>query len=1317
MSRQITGTKGNDLLVGTRKDDRITGGDGNDWILAGRGNDTADGDAGSDRLLMGQGNDTAIYNMSENRGAHDVYDGGAGKDTLVLELTRAQWLTAAVQNDIDHFLDTLNGCGGYGGRDFNFTAFDLKARNFEALKIIVDGVELSAKDDAVDARNDTASVAANKAVTIDVLHNDSVPDLVKKVEQVSGPKAGALSLNADGTFTFDTKGAFDSLGAGKTATVTFTYRVTDADGDSDTATATITVTGVGGGGANQPPVVTGAISTGSATEIADHAVGENTATHTATGTVSFTDANLSDSHTVSVTANGSDYRGTLTASVTNIATGDGAGVVTWNYSAGDAALDSLAAGQTLTQGYTVTINDGHGGSAAQTVTITLVGTNDAPTITSAVQAGSVTEIADHAAGENATTLSATGAVTFADVDLIDTHSASFQAQGNGYLGTFSLNPVNQAGDSVGWNFSVADSAVDSLAAGQTLSQSYVVTVDDGHGGTVSQTVTVTIAGSNDAPTITSAAQAGSVSEIADGAPGEGQTELAATGAVTFADVDLIDTHGASVVPQGNGYLGTFSLDPVNQAGDSVAWHFSVADSALDSLAFGQTLTQSYDVTVNDGHGGTAGQTVTVTITGTNDQLMITSAAQAGSITELADHAPGEGNTTLGDSGTITFADVDVTDTHGASFAAQGSGYLGTFSLGAVDQAGHAVGWSFSVSDFALDSLADGQTLTQSYVVTLDDGHAATATQTVTVTINGSNDAPTITSATTTGAVVEIPDGTAGENATTHVTGGAINFADIDTIDTHGASFAAQGSDYLGTFSLDPVDQAGHSLGWHFSVADSALDSLRGDQTLTQSYLVTIDDGHGGTVADTVTVTIQGTNDAPVAVADAATGDQAQILTIDVLANDLDPDAGDSHTLFAVGVPSGKGTVSVHDNHLVFDPGTDFLHLAQGASEVVTATYSMDDGAGATSSSTVDITVVGANDAPAAVADVASGGPTDILTIDVLANDLDADDGHVLSLVSAGVPDHAGHVSVVDNKLVFDPGDDFLDLGADPRDVLITYTMQDEFGATSSSIVTLTLAGSNNAPIVDDVFATGNEDGPIPLPFTSAFDNDPGDTLTYSFVPDGQHHGTLVSNGDGSYLYTPDANFSGEDSFIYTATDSHGAVGSGMLVFTVNAVADVPDLSVGDGEVSGNAGAPIALDIAAALTDTDGSEVLQLQVTGVPDGWSLSAGVLDTNTGTWTVPGGGIAGLSVTAPSGTDGSAILSVKAMATEQSNGSTAQSDAQTISVAVASDDMFAANQAAGFSMPAGDTPTDPDAAIIPYEGNPFDNLLTDHPHTMDFL
>ncbi|MBD9499124.1 VCBS domain-containing protein, partial [Ensifer sp. ENS01] len=79
--------------------------------------------------------------------------------------------------------------------------------------------------------------------------------------------------------------------------------------------------------------------------------------------------------------------------------------------------------------------------------------------------------------------------------------------------------------------------------------------------------------------------------------------------------------------------------------DQVGWSFKVADSVLDSLQAGQKLTQTYDVTVDDGKGGTATQTVTITITGTNDAPVITSGWQLGGVVERFDGFPGENTVT------------------------------------------------------------------------------------------------------------------------------------------------------------------------------------------------------------------------------------------------------------------------------------------------------------------------------------------------------------------------------------------------------------------------------------------------------------------------------------------------------------------------------------------------------------------------------------------------------------------------------------------------------------------------------------------------
>src|SRR6185436_18940271 len=148
----------------------------------------------------------------------------------------------------------------------------------------------------------------------------------------------------------------------------------------------------------------------------------------------------------------------------------------------------------------------------------------------------------------------------------------------------------------------------------------------------------------------------------------------------------------------------------------------------------------------------------------------------------------------------------------------------------------------------------------------------------------------------------------------------------------------------------------------------------------------------------------------------------------------------------------------------FLPGTAFDHLAQGAVEHVTLTYTMQDQFGATSSSTVDVTITGTNDGPVAVADMASGTKNQTLTINVLANDTDVDDGHVFTLNTVSAPAGKGTASVVGNQVQFLPGTafDHLAQGA-VEHVTLTYTMQDQFGALSSSTVDVTITGTNDGP--------------------------------------------------------------------------------------------------------------------------------------------------------------------------------------------------------------------------------------------------------------
>src|SRR5262249_4094732 len=129
--------------------------------------------------------------------------------------------------------------------------------------------------------------------------------------------------------------------------------------------------------------------------------------------------------------------GALSATVAD--TGSGSGSVAFTFSAGG-ALHFLPPRPALSIKYNITVNDPSGVCSTQPVTITVIGTNDAPVITSA-QSGALTE---HINVDNSGNLNAAGAITFSDVDLTDTHTVTFTPGGNNYLGTFTPTLAHDA---------------------------------------------------------------------------------------------------------------------------------------------------------------------------------------------------------------------------------------------------------------------------------------------------------------------------------------------------------------------------------------------------------------------------------------------------------------------------------------------------------------------------------------------------------------------------------------------------------------------------------------------------------------------------------------------------------------------------------------------------------------------------------------------------------------------------------------------------------------------------------------------------------
>src|SRR4029079_7968324 len=109
--------------------------------------------------------------------------------------------------------------------------------------------------------------------------------------------------------------------------------------------------------------------------------------------------------------------------------------------------------------------------------------------------------------------------------------------------------------------------------------------------------------------------------------------------------------------------------------------------------------------------------------------------------------------------------------------------------------------------------------------------------------------------------------------------GFVNFQDVDLTDQPQASASAQGGGvgYLGSFSIDPIFTSGPGQGtvvWHFTVDNSALQSLAGDEHVTQYYNVAIDDQHGGIATQLISVTLNGVDDAPVVSNDTGSANEA-----------------------------------------------------------------------------------------------------------------------------------------------------------------------------------------------------------------------------------------------------------------------------------------------------------------------------------------------------------------------------------------------------------------------------------------------------------
>src|SRR5688500_1014191 len=161
------------------------------------------------------------------------------------------------------------------------------------------------------------------------------------------------------------------------------------------------------------------------------------------------------------------------------------------------------------------------------------------------------------------------------------------------------------------------------------------------------------------------------------------------------------------------------------------------------------------------------------------------------------------------------------------------------------------------------------------------------------------------------------------------------------------------------------------------------------------------------------------NNAPIAFNDTASTDEDNSVSGNVLANDFDWE-GDAMTATPGTFNGVYGTLTLNaDGSYTYTPHASTQSLALGQNVTDSFTYIVSDGS-LSDTGTLTINVAGRNDAPVANPDFVATGENSSVSVNVLANDTDVDNGAVLTVTAASAPAGQGSVSIVANQVVFNP---------------------------------------------------------------------------------------------------------------------------------------------------------------------------------------------------------------------------------------------------------------------------------------------------------
>jgi len=303
---------------------------------------------------------------------------------------------------------------------------------------------------------------------------------------------------------------------------------------------------------------------------------------------------------------------------------------------------------------------------------------------------------------------------------------------------------------------------------------------------------------------------------------------------------------------------------------------------------------------------------------------------------------------------------------------------------------------------------------------------------------------------------------------------------------------------------------------------------------------------------TVTITINPINDPPIAYDDSYSVDEGGLLNViesGVLINDIDNENEPLNAILDIG-PNYASSFSFNLNgsfNYVHDSSETFSD---------NFTYYANDGTSNSNVATVTITINPINDAPVILdipdQTIDEGNSFISINLDYYVNDVDNFDNEMNWSYSGNV-ELTVSINASRNATINIPNSDWF--GSEN----ITFRATDPGDLWAEDNVTFTVIGINDPPVANNDSYNTNEDVLLNIPAPGILNNDTdieGDTLAAVQIS-GPTNGSLILNSNGSFIYTPNPNYYGIDSFTYFANDSLSDSNIATVTISVFGVNDYP----------------------------------------------------------------------------------------------------------------------------------------------------------------